>query len=72
MPSEDRKKPFLKKIYLYIIGLGLMLFGMLAIFFRTVDHPIYGHLDFTEYHKYIGAGFLLLCVAFMSYIRKRF
>ena len=66
-----QKKPFLKKIYLYMIGLGLMFFGVFAIFFREYHHPIYGYINLGAYHRYIGVGFLLLSVAMMRYIRTR-
>ena len=70
MPPEKRE-PFLKKVYLYIMGLGLMLFGVFAFFYREYDHPFYGHINLGEYHKYIGACVLMLSIAFMRYIRTR-
>ena len=38
--SPGQRKPFFKKIYLQMIGLGLMLFGVFALFFREYNHPI--------------------------------
>ena len=66
-----KKPPFFRKIYMYMIGLGLMFFGVFAIFFPEYDHPIYGHINLGAYHRYIGAGFLLLSIALMRFIRTR-
>ena len=67
----EKKRPFFRKIYLYMIGLGLMFFGVFVICFREYSHPIYGYMNFGVYHKYIGIGFLLLSIAMMRYIRTR-
>jgi len=69
--SSEKKEPFFKKIYLRIIGLGLMFFGVFAIFFREYDHPFYGFINLGAYHKYIGLGSILLAIALMQYIRTK-
>lgn len=66
-----KRRPFLKKIYLYMMGLGLMFFGVFAILFREYDHPFYGRITLGEYHKFIGVGFLLLSIAMMRYAKNR-
>ena len=67
----ERRGSYVNKLYLYMIGLGLMFFGVFAIFYREYDHPIYGYINLGAYHKFIGVGFLMLSVAMMRYIRKR-
>jgi len=69
MPPEKRGF-FFRKIYLYLIGLGLMFFGVFAILYREYDHPIYGHINLGEYHRYIGICVIMLSIATMRYIRK--
>jgi FtsH-binding integral membrane protein len=72
MGSGDRKGNSFKKVYLYLLGLGLLFFGVFAMLFRTYEHPIYGHINFGQYHLVIGAGFILLATAFLLFIRNRF
>ena len=67
----EKRRPFFRKFYMYLIGLGLMFFGVFAIVFREYNHPIYGYINLGPYHKYIGIGFLILSIGMMRYIRAR-
>jgi len=71
MSPYNQKKFFLPKIYMYIIALGLMFFGVFAMLYRAYDHPIYGRIDFGEYHKFIGVVFIMASVALLTYLRKQ-
>ena len=68
--GKDREFSF-KRLYLYLLGLGLMLFGVFAMLFPSYDHPYYGHIEFGEYHLWIGAGFILLSAAFLLFIKHK-
>lgn len=41
-------------IYKYFIGIGLMLFGLFALYFPEYQHPIYGHINLGRYRVFIG------------------
>ena len=72
--AVDPKKhvtPYLK-IYLYLLALGLMLFGIFAMYFRTYDHPFYGRLDLGEHNVVIGVVSFLLGCALTYYISHKF
>lgn len=71
MGSDKKSGNSFTKIYLYLLGLGLMLFGVFAMLFRTYDHPIYGHINFGDYHLFIGAVFILLATALLLFIRHK-
>ena len=71
MSPYNRKKFFLPKIYMYIIALGLMFFGVFAMLYPSYNHPIYGPLNFGEYHKFIGVVFIMASVALLTYLRKQ-
>jgi hypothetical protein len=70
VPEKKREIPF-RRVYLYMLAFGFMLFGIFAIYFPTYDHPYYGHIHLGEYHKFIGVAFLLLSVACMLYLRRK-
>ena len=59
------------KSYGNIAGIGIMLFGLFVIFFKTYDHPLYGPMDFGEYHVFIGIFVMLIAGVFMLYINRK-
>ncbi len=59
------------KSYANIAGIGIMLFGLFVIFFKTYDHPLYGAMDFGEYHVFIGIFVMLIAAAFMLRINRK-
>lgn len=61
-----------KRIYLYLLGFGVMLFGVFAMLFRTYDHPIYGSIDFGRFHLLIGAAFIILSAVILRLIKNRY
>jgi len=69
-PEKIRRVPF-KRVYLYMLAFGFLLFGVFALYFRSYNHPIYGHIDLGEYHQYIGLVSIALFVACMMYLRKK-
>ena len=71
MSSDKKKKFLLPMFYMRLIGLGVMFFGVFAMLFQSFDHPIYGYINFGEHHRFLGAGIILLSIAFMVYIRGR-
>jgi hypothetical protein len=41
-------------IYKYFIGIGLMLFGLFALYFPEYQHPIYGYINLGKNRIFIG------------------
>jgi hypothetical protein len=72
MGSDRKSGNTLKKVYLYLLGLGFMFFGAFAMLFRSYNHPIYGYINFGEYHRFIGAFFILLSTVLLLYIKNKF
>ena len=72
MEPEKKRRISYKKLYLYMLGLGMMFFGVFAMLFRSYNHPIYGYINFGQYHLYIGAGFILAAAALLLYIKDKF
>lgn len=73
--AQSRKKDpnfSFRRVYLYLLGLGLMLFGVFAFYFRSYDHPLYGHIDLGGHHRWIGGGMILLSVAYLLLLRKKY
>jgi len=61
-----------KKFYLYLLGFGVMLFGVFAMLFRTYEHPLYGHIDFGRFHLWIGSAFIILSAVILRLIKHKF
>ncbi|MBE0568491.1 MAG: hypothetical protein IH577_02290 [Deltaproteobacteria bacterium] len=70
---DSPRKPTITatKIYLYLLALGLMLFGVFTMLFREYDHRFYGHMDFGEYHQLMGTVFIALSLVLLSYLRRK-
>ncbi|MEW6721062.1 MAG: hypothetical protein AB1346_11490 [Thermodesulfobacteriota bacterium] len=71
MAPEKKNWTAYLRIYLYLFALGLLLFGVFAVYFRTYNHPFYGRINLGEYHRWIGAASFVAGIAFLRYIRSR-
>lgn len=69
-PEKKHWTAFLR-IYLYLLALGLLLFGVFAVYFRSYDHPFYGRIHLGEYHRWIGAVSFAAGIVVLRYIRSR-
>jgi len=58
------------KSYANIAGIGIMLFGLFIIFFKTYQHPLYGHLNFGEYHVFIGILVMIIGAGFILFVNR--
>ena len=58
------------KVYKYIIGIGLMLFGLFAIKFPEYQHPIYGYINLGKYRIYIGVASVIVGAVYIYHIRN--
>ena len=58
------------KEYKYIIGFGLILFGFFAVKFPEYQHPIYGYINFGDYHMYIGVVSVMAGIIYIQHIRN--
>jgi hypothetical protein len=59
------------KIYKYILGVGLILFGFFALKFPEYQHPIYGYINLGKYHAHIGIASVMAGVLDINRIRNR-
>jgi hypothetical protein len=57
------------KQYKYCIGIGLMLFGFFAVYFKEYDHPIYGYINLGDYHILIGIASSIIGAIYTAYVR---
>jgi len=57
------------KEYKYIVGIGLILFGLFAVLYPEYHHPIYGYINLGKYHKYIGVTSVIAGAIYISYLR---
>jgi hypothetical protein len=57
------------KEYKYIIGIGLMLFGLFAVYFQEYQHPIYGYINLGKYHIYIGMAAAITGAIYTAYVK---
>ena len=55
-------------IYKYFIGIGLMLFGLFALYFPEYQHPIYGYINLGKYRVLIGIVSEISGVIYTGYI----
>jgi hypothetical protein len=60
---------FLKE-YKYIIGVGLMLFGLFALKFPEYQHPIYGYINLGKYRTYIGVVSVIVGAFYIYHVRN--
>ena len=58
------------KEYKYVIGIGFILFGFFALKFREYQHPIYGYINFGDYHVYIGIASVIAGTVYIYHIRN--
>ena len=58
------------KEYKYIIGVGLILFGLFAVKFLEYQHPIYGYINLGKYRIYIGVAFVIVGAIYISHVRN--
>jgi len=58
------------KVYKYIIGIGLMLFGLFALIFPDYQHPIYGYINLGDYRVYIGVASVMAGVFYINHVRN--
>jgi cyanate permease len=56
--------------YGYILGVGIILFGVFAVFFQTYTHPLYGFINFGEYHVLIGVTSIIIGAIVIIYLKK--
>lgn len=61
--------PMFPAVYKYIIGIGLMLFGLFAVYFQEYQHPIYGYINLGTYHVYIGIVSAIIGAIYTGYIK---
>ena len=59
------------KSYATIAGIGIMLFGLFVVFFKTYEHPLYGDLNFGEYHVLKGIIAMIIGAAFILFINRK-
>ena len=59
------------KGYKYMIGIGLMLFGLFAVYFQEYKHPIYGYINLGKYHIYIGIAATISGAIYTGYIKHK-
>jgi hypothetical protein len=71
MDSPGKRPVPAVRFYLYLLALGLMLFGVFTMYYREYDHRLYGHLDFGEYHRLMGTVFIALSVVLLTYLRRK-
>jgi len=57
-------------VYKYFIGIGLMLFGLFALYFPEYQHPIYGYINLGKYRVFIGVPSLLSGAIYTYLINK--
>ena len=58
------------RVYKYIIGVGLMLFGIFALIFPDYQHPIYGYINLGKYRVYIGVASAIAGSFYIYHIRN--
>lgn len=58
------------KSYANIAGIGIMLFGLFVIFFKTYEHPLYGHMNFGEYHVFLGIFVMIIGAGFILFVNR--
>jgi hypothetical protein len=58
------------KEYKYIIGVGLMLFGLFALIYPEYQHSIYGYINLGKYHIYIGVASLIAGAFYIYHVRN--
>jgi hypothetical protein len=58
------------KEYKYIIGVGLMLFGLFALKFPEYQHPIYGYINLGIYRIYIGVASVIAGAFYIYHVRN--
>ena len=58
------------KEYKYIIGIGLMLFGLFALNFPEYQHPIYGYINLGKYRIFIGVASVISGAFYIYHIRN--
>jgi hypothetical protein len=57
------------KQYRYCIGVGLMLFGFFAVYFKEYNHPIYGYINLGDYHILIGIASSIIGAVYTAHTR---
>jgi len=58
------------KIYKYLFGFGLMLFGFFALKFQEYQHPIYGYINLGKYHIYIGVASVIGGAVYINHVKN--
>ena len=58
------------KEYKYIVGIGLILFGLFAVMYPEYKHPIYGYINLGKYHIYIGVASVIAGAIYISHLRN--
>jgi hypothetical protein len=58
------------KKYKYIVGVGLMLFGLFALYFPEYQHPIYGYINLGKYRIYISVASVIAGVFYIHHVRN--
>lgn len=71
--SDNKNNKFtgLYRIYSYMFGIGLIIFGLFAVYFKAYKHPIYGYIDLGDHHIAIGIISLILGWLFIAYIKYK-
>jgi len=59
------------RIYSYILGIGLILFGLFAVYFKTYKHPIYGYIDLGDHNIAIGITSFIFGWLFIAYVKYK-
>ena len=59
-----------QKEYKYILGIGLILFGLFAIIFPEYQHPIYGYINLGKYRISIGVASVIVGAIYISHVRN--
>lgn len=58
------------KEYKYIVGVGLILFGLFALNYPEYQHPIYGFINLGKYRIYIGVVSVIIGTFYIHHVRN--